>query len=279
MTTRLYVDTESWRPEEEEFSFLLALLPLEAQLEVKRYLKSDDRKRALVSRLLARHVVSKESKVSHLDVNISSTKGGKKFTLNPSSVFSPNFNFNVSHDGAYTVIASEPTVLCGVDLCAPLSARRDVTLEWLRSSFANQLSTQEWADVEASGATGGKAALENTFQRLWALKESFVKARGDGLGFSPLSRIEFTLSRLHEGEEAYEASAKMDGIPLNPSRWKFRVEALDATGSMPATWVAVALGPPEEVIDEWGVFKGTFRQPELSDVEMLVRQDSVSCTS
>lgn len=279
MTMRLFVDTGSWKPEAVEFSSVLSLLPLDAQNEVLLYAKAADRERALCSRLLVRHVVSKVCEVGPNDVLISITKGGKKFSLNPSPRHSPNFNFNVSHDGRYTAIASENHCIVGVDVCSPLSARREeVTLGWLRSSFNSQLTPSEWADVEAKGAVG-KVEMEDCFQRYWSLKESYVKARGDGLGFGPLSRAEFTLFNKANDEgccecnlAAHEATVKVDGVSL--SRWRFSVEVLGSsenTGSK--TWVAVALGPPEGVVDELGVFKGTFRQLELTDTEMQVRRD------
>lgn len=31
----------------------------------------------------------------------------------------PNFNFNVSHEGDYVVLASEPLCICGIDVAAP----------------------------------------------------------------------------------------------------------------------------------------------------------------
>ena len=40
--------------------------------------------------------------------------------------------------------------------------------------------------------TEEEVALESRFQRIWSLKEAFIKARGDGLGFEPLSRAEFS---------------------------------------------------------------------------------------
>jgi hypothetical protein len=36
----------------------------------------------------------------------------------------PNFNFNVSHEGHFVVLASEPHTVCGVDCAAPSQLRR-----------------------------------------------------------------------------------------------------------------------------------------------------------
>ena len=35
----------------------------------------------------------------------------------------PNWNFNVSHEGDYVVLAAEPLLVCGVDVAAPDQVR------------------------------------------------------------------------------------------------------------------------------------------------------------
>ena len=278
---RLFIEVGSWQPDNTEFSSLLSLLPLDEQNQVLRYTQREDRKRAICSRFMVRHVISKVCQVSFSNMEVSRTKGGKPFNSSPrrsNPPQSPNFNFNVSHDGNLVVIASESHCIVGVDCCCPLRKKEEVTIHWLRSSFANQLSPSEWAAVEASGEHGGRIEMESSFQRLWALKEAYVKARGDGLGFGPLSRVEFTLSRLPDdmggGLEAYEAKATVDGASLQ--RWRFNVETLgteeDSLSSSGCCWVAVALGPPDCLVDEMGAFRGTLKCPQISDDEMEVSE-------
>jgi len=97
-----------------------------------RYLQPDDRKRALVSRLLARRGCAVALALPHAAVRIARTRGRKPFLAAPrdggggggggsgvrgpidgrrsdSRVSLPNFNFNVSHEGDYVVLASEVT--------------------------------------------------------------------------------------------------------------------------------------------------------------------------
>ena len=104
----------------------------------------------------------------------------------------PNFNFNVSHDGAWAALAAEPVALVGVDIAAPPSARggggSSASLRGvaeLKRDFEACLAPSEWAAVEAAGASAASdatAAEDAAFRAHWALKEAFAKARGDGLG-------------------------------------------------------------------------------------------------
>ena len=55
------------------------------------------------------------------------------------------------------------------------------------------------------------------FQRLWSLKESYIKARGDGLAFAPLSRACFFFEGGSHPASCTRARAVVDGQPLH--RW------------------------------------------------------------
>ena len=102
------------------------------------------------------------------------------------------------------------------------------------------------------------------------LAQAFVKLRGDGLAFD-MSRVEF---RLADGSAASNPAAYMDGKRLtrcvakpvrladllriscrcvfirNPhvNRWTCTVQPLGDSH-----WVSVVRGPPDAVIDAWGV--------------------------
>jgi hypothetical protein len=114
----------------------------------------------------------------------------------------------------------------------------------------------QWARVEALAAAD-EAGAEAAFQQAWACKEAFVKARGDGLGFAPLSRIHTELrpaADLGAGGNAaagapggWEADLTVDGAPLGAG-WHVAVQRLPRRH-----WVAVVRAPPSAAVDEWGV--------------------------
>ena len=96
---RWAVNMSKWQPDQEEFSYLLKLLPVAAQSEVSKYRFPADRQRALISRLLQRKCLLGVCSEPFSSIDIQRTKGGKPFcasSCNRSSA--PNLNFNVSHE-------------------------------------------------------------------------------------------------------------------------------------------------------------------------------------
>ena len=88
------------------------------------------------------------------------------------------------------------------------------TMASLRASNCGSKQLQQGAD--AAGGASGEVAMETCFQRLWSLKESYIKARGDGLGFEPLSRAEFCFHPAGNGDPrltATSSSVEVDGKP------------------------------------------------------------------
>ncbi len=104
---RWAVKVDNWHPEQGEWSFLLSLLSSEVQAEVQRYKFEVDQHRCLVSKLLQRKCVRDVCSVPFSEINIQRTKGGKPFCANHCHpVEAPNFNFNVSHEVAHTLLLS-----------------------------------------------------------------------------------------------------------------------------------------------------------------------------
>lgn len=288
---RWAVDVYGWEPGAAEWAFLLAQLSEGERERTCRFVFRDDQKRALVSRLMQRRCCAEVlSAPRGAPLPMGLTKGGKPFVRGsvPRPPSAPNFNYNVSHEGAWVVLAAEPLLLVGVDVAAPQGARRgapaaprcgkaaaqgapDVnpkSLEQLFDSMAGSLSPAEWAHVRAGRCA---AAQESAFRQLWSLKEAFVKARGDGLAFHPLARAEFTLRRAGcdgagPGEGGSEPACAEGGAAIS-----LRVDGAEAAGwsfslqQLPADhWVAVARGPPEAAVDAWGEFTATMASRPLS---------------
>jgi 4'-phosphopantetheinyl transferase len=125
---------------------LLTLVPEHERAEVLKFRYFDDKKRALLSRLMQRTACARVANVHQSDVVLSRTKGKKPFfawremavgagcdqkdTQNPKHQprqflpNAPNFNFNVSHEGDFVVLVSEPVAIVGVDVGAARQARR-----------------------------------------------------------------------------------------------------------------------------------------------------------
>jgi len=198
---------------------------------VLRFLKSEDQKRALLSRLLAQAACS--WLVPYEDVTIRRTRGRKPFCLNETPL---NFNFNVSHEGDFVVLASETQCLVGVDVCSATSLRQTKDFEELRSSFRASFAAREWRRIESASTVDEGFRFFRTF---WSCKEAFVKARGDGLQFD-LGRLDFSSDGVF----------RLDG--RENRRFRFDVEHLDSEHV-----VAVCRGPVDAIVDSYGDFTRT----------------------
>ncbi|GBF99739.1 L-aminoadipate-semialdehydedehydrogenase-phosphopantetheinyl transferase [Raphidocelis subcapitata] len=276
---RWLLDTAAWRAAPDELRWLAALLPAEDGAACLAYRSVDDQKRAVASRLLVRACCAEVLSLPWREVDIRRTRGRKPFCANagaPGRAAAPNFNFNVSHEGDYVALACHPHLIVGVDVAAPQALRhrgdapQRPLLDALRA-LRPQLTEREWARV--AGCAPDEAAAECAFQQAWACKEAFVKARGDGLGFAPLSRIEVEAPQAGGGEggagaggggaaAALAAQVSVDGAPLGRG-WRFELRRLPRRH-----WAAVALAPPSAVVDAWGEFRATLLQPQLEEAPL-----------
>jgi len=284
---RWRIDVDAWRPPLKdggaEWSLLLSLVAEpEERGRVLKFAHWIDRARALVSRLAVRRAAALCLGLDPADVAIERTKGRKPYLAARSKAAAaaradaPNFNFNVSHDGKYVVLAAEPKCLVGVDVAAPESARMDMrpAAAAARSTppprrrpsasaadlgqldavdlgrMRDCLSAAEWAWLHEGGPA---AARGERFRRLWAGKEAFTKARGDGLGFS-FGAVHLDVADVADparsGRRRFDATVTVGGTAL--ADWRVHGEVLDG-GHV----VAVARGPPADAQDAFGLFAAT----------------------
>ncbi|MQL69534.1 hypothetical protein Taro_001801 [Colocasia esculenta] len=219
---RWLVDISLWDPSPAQFSSFLALLPKYEHPAIlrlifgfllfcnhlmtmsdARFLKLDDRKRALVSRLLQYSLVHEVLDIPHAEIKIKRTIEGKPYLNNSRQhVRYPNFNFSVSHSGNYVGIASEPVCLVGLDIVSDV-LRQESSLNFI-NDFSSYFTHLEWKNITNAGNSNHTLS---EFYRYWALKEAYVKALGNGLGYK-LDRLEFhhigwsNISVYVDGEES-----------------------------------------------------------------------------
>ena len=318
---RWAVDVSAWAPSDEEFDWARSTLILDEEVaQVNKYRFPEDRKRALVSLVLQRtagvtyarwrrmnsRTSSKE--VVELDplvdVELGKTKGRKPYIVKAASDEDPentdNFNFNVSHDGKFVVLASELYCVCGCDVSwagavmgksrKPSEGGPDESLDGLRrtlKSFQNQLTITEWEkvwekglaegveEVEAvsedghlGGGKGKTRGVAREFSKYWSLKEAYAKAIGMGLGYD-LGRLEFEILESGRAEDVMSvAFVSIDGELSE--RWCCYVQRLRDDH-----WVSVARGPVDDVVDALGGFLGGFGVKDMGKdlVNTTVFQD------
>lgn len=281
---RWLVDLAQWRPSlgetGEEWALLLSLvLEPEERRKVCAYTRWLDRARGVASRLLVRRCCGLCLDLDADDIEIERTKGGKPYLSPDAPRDFPNFNFNVSHDGRYVVLSSEPYCVCGIDVAAPERLRRPLKKDVLNSAkdlmdfdkacrdfddvspvdkMRDSLSPRElaWIRNGRSAPTGQTEA--ERFRCVWSAKEAITKARGDGLACR-FSAIDVDLAHYAPCERRFFAADIMiDGVSL--AQWTLEGQALDS-GHV----VCVARGPPSSVIDEVGRFDSTLSVRHVPD--------------
>lgn len=87
------------------------------------------------------------------------------------------------------MLAAEQGLQVGVDIMKTVLPGSGSVAEFFRI-MTRQFTASEWSVIRSAGSEHRQLS---TFYRHWALKESFIKAIGTGLGFN-LQRVEFHLS-------------------------------------------------------------------------------------
>lgn len=257
---RWAVRIRDWHPSTEEWQFLLQLIPTVEQRQIGEFKFLEDRKRRLISQLLQRKCISEALLIPWSQIRIRKTKGKKPWVLceGVEKDHAPNFNFNVSHEGEYVALASEPLSICGVDVSAPQQFRgqRRASLDELLANIGSVFTHNEILAMRRAGET--EEERQNAFRRFWSLKEALGKARGDGLGME-FSKADFSIT--NTTGEGWRATVEIDGA--KKPRWRFYLQELGD-----GHWISVSRGPPEDIVDAWGDFTDSLDVLKLSDAEM-----------
>ncbi|BBN09973.1 hypothetical protein Mp_4g24110 [Marchantia polymorpha subsp. ruderalis] len=236
---RWAVNVGMWSPSEAQFSGFVGLLPIAERPLVLRYVKFEDKKKALVSRLLQRKLVHSLLDVEYGDIVIERTREGKPYLANQIDCCEmPNFNFNVSHQGNFVVLASEPLCIVGVDVMTHQPVREELPVAFFEP-FKNCYTDFEWNMVMSAGPKS--VALFDQFYRLWCLKEAYIKAIGIGLGFD-LLRAEF----FHPSGNIWSDVARVRIDCEEKEDWIFCLHKLDDDH-----WACVAKGAPEDAVESY----------------------------
>jgi 4'-phosphopantetheinyl transferase len=262
---RWLVDISAWHPKETEWQLLLRMITEEEATKVMRFIREEDRIRALVSRLLQRRACFESTGVPYASVRIERTKGSKPFMANkppasaPGMRVAPNWNFNISHEGKYVVLAAEPKVVVGVDVAEPFDQRSGINsmkggMEEHLRIFRDQLTESEVKRI--TRYRPDEVKMEHAFRQFWSLKEAYTKGRGEGIGFE-FSRAEFSIGEQKPqglaAQPVQSATVRVDKAPPS-STWSFFMQPLEAEH-----WISVARGTPKDVVDAHGKFRKTFK--------------------
>ncbi|NXL16201.1 ADPPT transferase, partial [Setophaga kirtlandii] len=225
----------AWRPRRREWLLAAQLVQPEEKERIGQFVFARDAKAALAGRLLMRKLITEELCIPWNEVHLQRTPKGKPFLASNLVGINSNYNFNVSHQGDYAVLAAEPELQVGIDIMKTDLPGSNSIPNFFHI-MKRQFTETEWDVIKSMSNEWMQLDM---FYRHWALKESFLKAIGVGIGFN-LQRIEFNVSplTLEIGKVYKETKMFLDGE--KEEEWTFEETRLDDNHH-----VAVALGKQE----------------------------------
>lgn len=230
----------SWTPSRSDWLFAARCIQPEEKDRIGQFVFAKDAKSAMAGRLLLRRFVCEKMGIPWSEIRLERSPRGKPYLAAPLKVSSdsgPAWSFNVSHQGDYAVLAAEQGMQVGVDIMKTTMPGSSSVPEFFRI-MTRQFTAYEWSNIQSAGSEHQQLAA---FYRHWALKESFIKAIGTGLGFN-LQRVEFHLPTEPLTQPRALRQTKMHLDEEEEEDWIFEESLLDADHH-----VAVALGPADKL--------------------------------
>lgn len=145
---------------------------------------------------------------------------------------------SAAHDNAL-VVAVAGRVDCGVDVVAMRVPRPTEPIVAFFDAFRDVFAPSEWRLIRSPAPDCADQRAVDRFFVLWALKEAYVKATGDGIGFG-LARLAFHFDPPHDDDERLPTTAQLtvDGAPMQ--HWLFQMRYVVADADSGVRWIADA---------------------------------------
>ena len=234
ISVRWSFDWANWNPTEKEYRQAISCVQLDEKERLGRFVFRKDARASLVGRLMMRKFINEYCHVPYNKINITRDANNRPLFENETNVI----NFNVSHQGKFTVLAGESRdVKLGIDIMKlEYTGGKELT-DFFRIMNRN-FSSSEWTEIKG---VSGRTETEQTamFCRHWALKESYVKAIGIGIVID-LKTLNFkTNSALSINEFVTDTTLYINGVKQN---WLFEETLID-----PEHYIAVALQENDRV--------------------------------
>ena len=167
------------------------------------FLFEKDRRRYLTTRLLVRYVLSRYVPIPPAEWRFDATAFGRPFVVNSHPDVSA-MTFNISHSDRVVVLGLARGCQLGIDV---EDLRRNVPVDIAGSVF----SAAEVRQLHALPPAG----QPHRFLDFWTLKESYIKARGNGLSL-PLDKFGFELTGERQLQACFDVS-----LNDSPDNWTF----------------------------------------------------------
>lgn len=225
-----------WQPNEADFRYAVSCLQLEEKIRIGRFAFRKDARASLVGRLMIRKFINETTNISYEKIKLSRDKNNRPIVLN----LTKSIDFNVSHQGDFTVLAGELCdVKIGIDVMK-LEYTGGKNLSEFFRLMNNNFSSTEWQEIIGSHNTIESKQIA-MFCRHWALKESYVKALGVGIVVDLKSLDFHTKSNLQNNQIITDTILYKNGVKQN---WLFEESLINDDHC-----VAVAL-PKDKLLHE-----------------------------
>ena len=213
-----------WHPTDSQMQLAISCIQEEEKMRIGRFVFRKDAKASLIGRLLMRKYVSENSGLPYDKVRFGRDDKGKPYLFGNEPL--PALNFNVSHQGKFTVLAGElgRNMKIGIDIMKLEYSGGKSLSEFFRV-MNRHFSPLEWSIIRGTNNTTDDEKI-TMFCRHWCLKESYVKAIGTGITVD-LQRISFRVNTLHLeiGQVVTDTELYVNGVHMKD--WNFEESLID----------------------------------------------------
>lgn len=221
---QIHEDTSLWG------KFIPLMDPV-LQTKIHKFRNSDDQLRTLCGEMLVHIYGSEHWKLSAFELTRKVNSYGK-----PEFTKFSKYQYNISHSGCWVVAAFDDNPI-GIDIEGIIPIDLQIADQFFAVSEAKTLHMQE------------EERKLRFFYHLWTLKESYIKAKGEGLSI-PLNSFAFELSE--HGDIYLHPESESD------SSWYFRQYSLDPSYALAVCGKKPQFPDQIEVI-EWNEFTHRFQ--------------------
>lgn len=228
----------NWRPTLDELRFATTCIQLEEKQRLARFVFRNDFNASLIGRLLMRKFVNEATNMEYDSIQFERDSKGKPYIILPNKNQNLLVDFNVSHQGSYSVLAGfiqsteqihssdnngNNKSKVGVDIMK-IEYTGGKTLDEFFRIMTRNFSPLEWISIKNKNGTSDREKLK-TFMRHWCLKESYVKNIGVGITID-LQKISFNPQEpLQLNHIVTSTTLDIDGI--RQPNWRFEESLLD----------------------------------------------------
>jgi 4'-phosphopantetheinyl transferase len=184
---RYYINCSQWNPTHDQWIYATRCITQTELERIDKFVFQRDAKFALAGQLLIRYLLSEAFQRKSSLFEIQRTERGRPF-IN----LTPKFDFNLSHHNQLVCIAGTFDGDIGCDTMEyQINIKKKESIEQLMDLLRAEFTKNEHNFI-LNKSKDEKIRYAH-FNRIWSLKESYVKWLGYGIGFK-LSRLNFCIN-------------------------------------------------------------------------------------